>query len=659
MRGIVRALAAFMLFVLAPGVVYAQATLAGIARDTSGAVLPGVTVEAASPVLIEKVRTAVTDETGRYAIPDLRPGTYTVTFTLTGFRTVVREGVELSGTAVVTVNADLSVGGVQETITVVRRDARRRPAVNDPTGRDGPGDRVGDSQLSNTLHRRRADPGRSQGRVHRTGRRRLGRPGSGLARSQRRSHLRPAHDGQRRRAQFGDCRRMGRRRRAERDRHSGVRHRRLGRGCTGRDRRRADQLHPARRRQPLQRHDRSPATRPGTGPATTSPAATSRRADSRSRAPSRRTATSIRALADRSSATSSGSSCPGDRSSPTTTSRARSSTRTRTSWIASTTCHRPNQAILHQEQTIYQARLTWQATPKHKFGVTFDQENFCACTTGIGPGPGGAVTSPEAGNDRRFPLQRFVTVDWNTPVSNRLLIEASGIHRVERWGGMEPQVGKLGNIDHLEPGMISVTDTLNPVTGTPLTYRAAHDLQQLLELEYPLPGSGVLHHRIPRLQGGLQQRLPASREHDLQLRRRCRTATTSPRWCRTSITYRIVPRTVEVNVDRDMGLFVQDKWTTGRWTLAGALRLDSFKNSFPAQAIVGHVLRTKPERPVPRDRQPELERRHAEARRDLRRLRQRQDGVEGDAQQVPRGPGHDGIRPRAGIGCAQPDPASC
>ena len=118
MRGIVRALAAFMLFVLAPSVVYAQATLAGIARDTSGAVLPGVTVEASSPVLIEKVRTATTDATGRFTIPDLRPGTYKVTFSLTGFRTIVRDGVELAGTAVATVNADMAVGGVQETITV-------------------------------------------------------------------------------------------------------------------------------------------------------------------------------------------------------------------------------------------------------------------------------------------------------------------------------------------------------------------------------------------------------------------------------------------------------------------------------------------------------------------------------------------------------------
>ena len=118
MRGIVRALAAVMLFVLAPGVVYGQATLAGIARDASGAVLPGVTVEAASPVLIEKVRTSITDDTGRYSIPDLRPGEYRVTFTLPGFRTIVREAVAVSGTAVVTINAELAVGGVEETITV-------------------------------------------------------------------------------------------------------------------------------------------------------------------------------------------------------------------------------------------------------------------------------------------------------------------------------------------------------------------------------------------------------------------------------------------------------------------------------------------------------------------------------------------------------------
>ena len=70
---------------------YAQASLSGLVRDASGAVLPGVTVEAASPVLIEKARSAVSDAAGRYTISDLRPGSYRVTFTLQGFKTVVRE----------------------------------------------------------------------------------------------------------------------------------------------------------------------------------------------------------------------------------------------------------------------------------------------------------------------------------------------------------------------------------------------------------------------------------------------------------------------------------------------------------------------------------------------------------------------------------------
>ena len=101
-----------------PAAVLAQGSISGIVRDTSGAVLPGVTVEAASPVLIEKARTAVTDGAGQYRIVDLRPGSYVVTFTLPGFRTVKREGIELAGAFAATVNADLRVGTVEETITV-------------------------------------------------------------------------------------------------------------------------------------------------------------------------------------------------------------------------------------------------------------------------------------------------------------------------------------------------------------------------------------------------------------------------------------------------------------------------------------------------------------------------------------------------------------
>jgi hypothetical protein len=103
---------------MVPAAVHAQASMTGVVRDTSGAVLPGVTVEAESPALIERVRSGVTDGTGRFRIEVLPPGTYTVTFTLPGFATLRREGIELTGTFVATVNADLPVATVAETVTV-------------------------------------------------------------------------------------------------------------------------------------------------------------------------------------------------------------------------------------------------------------------------------------------------------------------------------------------------------------------------------------------------------------------------------------------------------------------------------------------------------------------------------------------------------------
>src|SRR5262245_37537419 len=118
MRALTRGLLAFVCLVVIPAAVHAQGSIAGIVKDTSGAVLPGVTVEAASPALIEKVRSVSTDGAGQYTIVDLRPGTYTVTFTLAGFSTVRREGIELSGNFTATVNADLRVGALEETITV-------------------------------------------------------------------------------------------------------------------------------------------------------------------------------------------------------------------------------------------------------------------------------------------------------------------------------------------------------------------------------------------------------------------------------------------------------------------------------------------------------------------------------------------------------------
>ena len=117
MRTVLKSLTLLVVLLL-PATVFAQASLTGTVRDASGAVLPGVTVEAASPALIEKVRTATTDGSGQYRIVDLRSGTYTLTFTLPGFITVKRDGIELTGSQVLTITADLRVGGIEETITV-------------------------------------------------------------------------------------------------------------------------------------------------------------------------------------------------------------------------------------------------------------------------------------------------------------------------------------------------------------------------------------------------------------------------------------------------------------------------------------------------------------------------------------------------------------
>lgn len=129
--------------------VMAQSAIAGVVKDSSGAVLPGVTVEASSPALIEKTKTAVTNEEGQYRIVDLRPGTYSVTFTLTGFNTIVRQGIVLTANFTAPINAEMNVGAVAESVTVtgespivdVQTSQRRQVVTQEllesvPTGRN-------------------------------------------------------------------------------------------------------------------------------------------------------------------------------------------------------------------------------------------------------------------------------------------------------------------------------------------------------------------------------------------------------------------------------------------------------------------------------------------------------------------------------------------
>src|ERR671912_2805683 len=130
-RRITRTLIAFAGALLLSSAAYAQSAIVGVVKDSSGAAMPGVTVEAASDVLIEKVKSAITDGNGFYRIAELRPGAYTVTFTLTGFKTFRRDGLELPSEFTATLNAELGVGSLEETITVTGAS----PVVDVTSGR--------------------------------------------------------------------------------------------------------------------------------------------------------------------------------------------------------------------------------------------------------------------------------------------------------------------------------------------------------------------------------------------------------------------------------------------------------------------------------------------------------------------------------------------
>ena len=132
--GRMKTLVVFACLIGVPTTGFGQAAIAGSVKDSSGAPMTGVMVEASSPALIERIRTAVTDGAGRYRIEDLRPGTYQVRFTLAGWRPQQREGVELTGSFTATVNAELTLGALTEVVTVTGESPRRRRTQREARG---------------------------------------------------------------------------------------------------------------------------------------------------------------------------------------------------------------------------------------------------------------------------------------------------------------------------------------------------------------------------------------------------------------------------------------------------------------------------------------------------------------------------------------------
>jgi hypothetical protein len=574
---LIRGAAALLLLAMLPAVALAQASITGIVRDTSGAVLPGVTVEAASPAIIEKVKSATTDGTGRYTIPDLRPGTYRVTFTLPGFRTVVRDDLELTGTSIVTANADLSVGALEETITVsgatptvdlqsttrqvsiTQEIVTQIPSSRNPFalgvlipgvsqsfgGRDVGGAVVAEVAALSANGGRTNDQRMMVNGVALSSGIGGGWGGGAVpnaAGTQEFAIDVSAVDAQ---AATGGVR-VNFIPRDGGNRFSGTIFGSYSQGSWAADNYTGTDVQ--------QRGLTAPSTikknsdfNPGVGGPL---------------------------IRDKFWFFVSGRYLFADNLVAGQFMNANANDLSQIRYVSS-----GEQAILHQDQKIFQVHLTYQLNQKNKLGLTVDQEAYCGCPFGVTAG-----VTPDAASDRRFPLQRFVSADWTSPITNKLLIEASGIHRVERWGNMHLQTGKGDNIDGLAPGITGIVDNPSLATGASLNYRAS-------SATFNNSWNWNIHYRVAAsyVTGSHNFKVGfnnAYLHHE-------NTTYTDPateyyfnfaNGVPSQVVYRI-PRTVASDVDYDMGLFAQDRWTAGRWTLAGGVRFDAYKNHFPESSI--------------------------------------------------------------------------
>jgi hypothetical protein len=541
--------------------------------------MPGVTVEAASPVLIEKARAAVTDSNGRYQVIDLRPGEYTVTFTLAGFRTVRNERVQLSGTATATLNAELRVGTLEETVTVsgesptVDVQSTTRQVVIDqeimssiPSSRTpfalgvliaGVSQSFGGRDVGGAVVAEVAALSANGGR---TGDQRMmvngvalssgiagGWGGGAVPNATGTAEYAIDVSGVDAQAATGGVRvnfipRDGGNRFSGTFSGSVARESFASDNYTGTD--------------VFQRGLAAPSTIKGNGeinPGMGGPL-----------------------VRDRLWFFVSGQYVFADNLVGNQFFNENANRPNEFAYVRSSA-----QAIAHQDKTVFQGRFTYQLNQKNKLGMTIDQEAYCGCPFGVS-----ATTTPDGASDRRFPLQRFVTADWTMPLTNKVLIEASAIHRVERWGGMHLQTGKGENIDAVVAGLTSITDNPNPVTGGSLTYRSANQFNNSWNWN--------IHYRaaLSYVTGSHSFKVGVNNAF-LHHENTTYTDPSTPYSYNfagglpTQIVYRIAPRTIAVDVTHDFGLFAQDRWTIGRATLMGGVRFDSFGNRFPEGTLAG------------------------------------------------------------------------
>jgi hypothetical protein len=577
MRGWKQVVLAIVIVAASPWALSAQtrASIGGTVKDASGAVLPGVTVEASSPTLIEKVRTAVTDGTGQYRITEMLPGVYTVTFTLTGFSTVKREGLELIGSAAISVNVDMKVGSVSETITVsgetpvvdlqstTRQTVMTHAQVDAlPTGRNMfnlgvliPGVTLTTGGLANQDVGGALGPNTLALGIHggQTQDQRLTMNGISLSTMigggwgggtipNAAGVSETAFDTSAVDASLST---------------GGVRINFIAKdggnkyegtvfanfaNSSMQGSNYTDRLKQAGLATPggiVKNWDFNPGFG---GPI----------------------------AKDKLWFYLSGRSQGANTLVPNQFYNKNENNLSAWAYVPDTA--RP--AELNRSWQDYQARVTWQANSKNKFGFLYNIQSNCFCPFGIS-----TLTAPEAGNDQRFPLQRPIEVDWTSPVTSKLLLEATAIHRIERWGAMDPST--------LAPGMISAIDQGPGAYRPGMRYRSAETYSNNINETFHWRFAASYITGAHAIKMGANDAWGYSDATTYARQPLSYTFVTPVGGAPTpsTLTEWVTPYTVSTNVAHDFGLFAQDKWSKGRSTIMLGVRFDHASSFYPASTL--------------------------------------------------------------------------
>jgi hypothetical protein len=591
MRVLIKAVFALSCLLVIPSAAFAQGAIAGQVKDDSGAVLPGVTIEASSPVLIEKSRTVVSDGSGNYRIEDLRPGTYTVTFTLAGFSTVKREELIVSGSAVIGADATLRVGAVTETITVTGESPivdtanTRKQVVLDSdavqnlpssrqyftlarmaAGTSGGGSDVGGSAgiadvgQSITTHGSKAVDQRvmlngvSIMTLQAGGNIGGQQPDVGSASEITVDTSSLSAEGPTGGVRINFIPRDGGNRFGNSTFFTFANESMQGSNYT-------DELRARGLATPTKIHNVWDLNESIGGPIKKDKAWFwfSTRFN--------RTNVFAGVFDNRSAYNPNAWTYVPDESAP---------------------------AENHGEVQQNNLRITWQAAPKIK--VAFEQkiDTFCNCpyqAGAIAPISNGVFNvtqaAPEAGRDRRFPRLRQEHIEFTSPVTSKLLLEFVGMHLFERWGNMDLRSTEDGgSLDDSQAAaigqMISVADQANGRMYRSYAATPLGGLNNTLVPNYTYRVAASYVTGTHTFKTGWNDTWGYQETYNYAYQP---ISYTFNNGTPTFVTQYAQPYTVRSEQNHDLGIFAQDVWKLSRATVTGAIRYDWFKTSFPEQTI--------------------------------------------------------------------------